>query len=133
MPSIKNIRLLKLILFILLYPYQNFAHAQEFRPEAIMNLGSSIAHLALCEIERFSKKQSASELIIATHSILSRDSYNKVRDQIQKSMHEKKIYSIHYDKWIPMQINKENCLDLEKSAPLLINHFKNIEQHQREK
>ncbi len=129
----KNIHLIKSIPAILVLLSLNSAHSQDLRSEAIMNIGSSISYIAWCEIEKFSSNKYASQLIISAHSILSRDSYNKLRDQVQRSMHEKMIYSKHYDKWIPMKVDKESCGEIEKVAPFIIDHFKNIEQHQRKK
>lgn len=113
-----------LILPILLISFSSYS--QELREQAIKNIGSSVAFLALCEKEKLMTEMYASKIILSTQKNLSKNTYEGIRDQYQKSLHEQKQYSISADKWIPMKINKTNCEDLEKSAPILLNHINEI-------
>ena len=113
-----------LILPILLISFSSYS--QELREQAIKNIGSSVAYLALCEKEKLMTEMYASKIILSTQKNLSKNTYEGIRDQYQKSLHEQKQYSISADKWIPMKINKKNCEDLEKSAPILHNHINEI-------
>jgi F0F1-type ATP synthase beta subunit len=121
--SYKNIRLAPILLTLLSSPP---SYSQELREEAIKNIGSSIAYLALCEKEKLMTETYVSKLTLSTQKNLGKNTYERIRDQYQKSLHEKKQYSISADKWIPMKVNKTNCEDLEKSAPILLNHINEI-------
>ena len=102
------------------------SYSQELREQAIKNIGSSVAYLALCEREKLMTEMYASKIILSTQKNLSKNTYDGIRDQYQKSLHEQKQYSISADKWISMKVNKSNCKDLEKSAPILLNHINEI-------
>ena len=100
--------------------------SQELREQAIKNIGSSIAYIATCEGKNMMTEYFASKIILAAQKNLGKDTYTKIRDQYQKSLHEQKQYSIAADKWTPMEVNKSNCKDLEKAAPMLVNHLNEI-------
>ncbi len=119
----KNIHLALILLTLL---YSSSSYSQELREQAIKNIGSSVAYLALCEKEKLMTEMYASRIVLSIQKNLSKNTYEGIRDQYQKSLHEKKQYSISADKWIPMKINKTNCEDLEKSAPILLNHINEV-------
>jgi hypothetical protein len=116
----------KKTIFIALITTSFLSNAQELRVQAIQNIGSSVAYLALCEKEKLTSESFASKIILSAQKNLGQKTYEKIRDQYQKSLHEKKQYSIAGDKWISMKVNKENCMDLESGAPVLVNHFNEI-------
>ena len=64
--------------------------------------------------------------MISANKTFSSATYEKIRDQYQKSLHEKKQYSIAHKRWISFEINKDTCKDIEKFIPKLINHFEKI-------
>jgi hypothetical protein len=101
-------------------------YSQELRDQAVKNIGSSVAYLALCEKEKLINENFTSRIMLATQKNLGKLTYEKIRDQYQNSLHEKKQYSISTDKWVPMKINKVNCKDLEDAAPVLLNHINEI-------
>ena len=100
--------------------------SQELREQAIKNIGSSIAYIALCEKDGNIEKFFSSKLIITSQKTFAKITFEKLRTQYQNSLHEKKQYSIAKDNWFPMKIDKENCQNLEKAAPLLLNHFEEL-------
>ena len=114
------------ILFIALNLVSISLYAQELRIQAIQNMGSSVAFLALCEKEKLMTENYASKIMLSSQKNLGKDTFEKLRTQYQKSLHEQKQYSIAADKWVTMSVNKKNCADLEKGAPLLLNHINEI-------
>ncbi len=117
---------MKKTFFIVLITLPFHSNAQELRIQAIQNMGSSVAYIALCEKEKLMTENFTSKIMIAAQKNLGQNTYEKIRDQYQKSLHEKKQYSIAGDKWISMKVSKKNCLDLESGAPLLINHLNEL-------
>jgi hypothetical protein len=109
-------------LFLTSFP----SYSQELRVQAIKNIGSSVAYLSLCEEEKLTTEMYTSKIMLSTKKNLSKKTYEKIRDQYQESLHEQKQYSISSDEWIRMKINKKNCQDLEKGAPILLNHINEI-------
>jgi hypothetical protein len=122
----KNIHLALILLTLL---YSSSSYSQELREQAIKNIGSSVAYLALCEKEKLMTEMYASRIVLSIQKNLSKNTYEGIRDQYQKSLHEQKQYSISADKWILMKVNKTNCEDLEKSAPILLNHINEISKN----
>jgi len=122
----KNIHLALILLTLL---YSSSSYSQELREQAIKNIGSSVAYLALCEKEKLMTEMYASRIVLSIQKNLSKNTYEGIRDQYQKSLHEQKQYSISADKWILMKVNKTNCEDLEKSAPILLNHINEISRN----
>ena len=119
----KNFRSALILLTLL---SSSLSHSQELRDQAVKNIGSSVAYLALCEKEKLTNENFTSRIMLATQKNLGKLTYEKIRDQYQNSLHEKKQYSISTDKWVPMKINKVNCKDLEDAAPVLLNHINEI-------
>jgi hypothetical protein len=105
------------------------AHGFDLRDEAIKNLGSSAAYMALCEKENFAVQPQTSKLMIAVMKAVSTQTYDAVREQYQKSLHEKKLYSIAKDKWYAMRISKTDCADIEKVIPTITNHYDELRRN----
>lgn len=51
---------------------------------------------------------------------LTAQTWGEVKAQYQRSLHEKKQYTIASDRWIPFNVNSSNCRDLEKAFPLVL-------------
>ncbi len=122
----KNLWNINFLLFVSLLTTSFVSYSQELREQAVMNMGSSVAYLALCEKEKLMNENFASKIMLSAQKNLGKTTFERIRDQYQKSLHEQKQYSISADKWIPMKINKSNCKDLENAAPLLLNHINEI-------
>ncbi len=115
----------KFVFAFIAFLYLQNSFAQELREEATMNLGSSIAYIGLCERENYIAAYT-SQIMLSANKSLGKDTFERLRKQYQKSLHEKKQYSISKNKWIPFNVNRESCKDLEKSIPMLLNHFDQI-------
>jgi len=89
-------------------------------------MGSSIAYISLCEKDGNIETFFTSKLMITSQKTFSKNTFEKLRNQYQNSLHEKKQYSIDKDILFSMKIDKENCQNLEKAAPLLLNHFEEL-------
>jgi hypothetical protein len=101
-------------------------YSQELRDQAVKSIGSSVAYLALCEKEKLMTTFYTSKIMLSVQKNLGKTTFERIRDQYQKSLHEQKQYSISTDKWVLMKINKVNCKDLEDAAPVLLNHINEI-------
>jgi hypothetical protein len=114
--------LLKLILIALCAN----ANGQEFSDGAIKNFGSGAAALMQCEVEGYIPVGTVSEYLKAIQKNSPELSGKLIKQQFQKSLHEKKMYSIANDKWIVFKANKKDCTQIYKAYPSLLNHFKTL-------
>jgi hypothetical protein len=101
-------------------------NAQEFSSGAIKNFGSGAAAIAQCEIEGYMPVGTASEYLKAIQKNSPEISGKLIKQQYQKSLHEKKLYSIASEKWIDFKANKNDCAQMYKAYPSLLNHFKTL-------
>ena len=101
-------------------------NAQEFSNEAIKNFGAGAAAIAQCEVEGYMPVGTASEYLKAIQKNSPEKSGKLIKQQFQKSVHEKKIYSISKDKWIDFKANRDDCTQMYKAYPSLLNHFKTL-------
>lgn len=111
---------------ILLLPFATCANAQgtfTITEPGVLNAGSSLAYIALCERERHIESGTLADLMLDAQAGLDASSWNRLKTQYQKSLHEKKQYSVAYGKWYPFDINVNNCRELAKTAPLLRSTF----------
>ena len=122
----KSTLTVKKVVFVSCFLISSSTYSQELREQAVKNIGSSVAYISLCEKEKLMTTFYTSRIMLATQKNLGKLTYEKIRDQYQISLHEKKQYSISTDKWISMKINKVNCKDLEDAAPVLLNHINEI-------
>jgi hypothetical protein len=100
------------------------ANSQEFSDAEIRNIGSGAAVIMLCEKEGYIPTGSSSEYLKAIKRNVPKLSGELIIKQYQNSLHDKKLYSIAKDKWIPITPNKKDCADMFKVYPSALYHFK---------
>jgi len=124
--GVKESFLMKYLLFFIIIiegTQANAAGKLTITDSGILNIGSSFAYIAMCEIDGIIESGTLSDLMLDAQGGLEVDSWNRLKSQYQKSLHEKKQYSIAHDKWFPFTINKETCQRIAKAAPLLRSMF----------
>jgi hypothetical protein len=87
------------------------------------NIGSSIAYYFHCESEGYLPIGTTPDLLFSARDSFTEQAYAMVNKQYQKSLHEKKHYTIAGDKWIPFKINREDCESAGKVIPTMIATF----------
>jgi hypothetical protein len=122
----KSTLTVKKVIFVSCFLISFSTYSQELRDQAVKSIGSSVAYLALCEKEKLMTTFYTSKIMLSVKENLGKTTFERIRDQYQKSLHEQKQYSISTDKWVSMKINKVNCKDLEDAAPVLLNHINEI-------
>ena len=85
----------------------------------IRTLGSSLAYIAHCEKESHIAPGTSADFMLVMQSTLTTDSWLSIKNEYQKSLHDKKQYSVAKKQWIPFQINGENCTDLYEAIPIM--------------
>lgn len=96
-----------------------FAGTTTITDAGAKNFGSFLAHIAICEIESFVPVGTLGDLMSASMKGFTEDAWVKTKSQYQQSLHEKKLYSIAKDQWLPFRINAKNCRSIEKVIPTL--------------
>lgn len=84
------------------------------------NLGSGIAYIFHCEKSEYLPVGTTPELLFAVRDSLTSSAYQAVNSQYQESLHEKRIYSISKDEWLPFKIDSESCKSLGEIVPTWI-------------
>lgn len=92
------------------------------------SLGSSLAFIALCEKEGQLPTGTLAELSSTIRSSLASQAWIDVKNQYQKSIHEKKQYSISRDKWYSFKVTPKDCQDIGKAIPMAISVIKRTAQ-----
>jgi ribosomal protein L28 len=83
------------------------------------NFGSFLAHIAICERESFIPVGTLGDLMSTSKKGLTEGAWEKTKSQFQQSLHDKKLYSIARDQWLPFRINAKDCRSIEKAIPTL--------------
>lgn len=109
----------KLVAFIACLPGLVIAGTATITDAGARNVGSSAAYVASCEKEGFIRSGTLADFLAALKSGLLPAHWEKVKNQYQLSLHDKRQYSIAKDKWMPFRLNGENCEDLAKALPLI--------------
>lgn len=104
---------------VLLAPAVSLAGTVTITDAGAKNVGSSAAYVATCEKEMLLDSGTLADFLAELQRSLTPEHWQKVKTQYQRSLHEKKQYSIAKDQWIPFRITRENCLDLGKAVPML--------------
>lgn len=88
------------------------------RQQAIWNLASGYAFLTQCAISGHIEMQQTERLGVLYQKTLSNDAYAQWRDVYQKTLHEKRIYSIAKAEWLPYVIDGESCRNGDRIAEM---------------
>ncbi|MFZ3040690.1 MAG: hypothetical protein WA108_02695 [Thiobacillus sp.] len=83
------------------------------------NFGSLLAYIAICERESFVPVGTLGDLMSVSMKGFTEDAWVKTKSQYQQSLHDKRLYSIAKDQWIPFRINAKDCHSIEKIIPTL--------------
>ena len=106
------------VIFLLFLPLLSIAGNWQPRPQAIWNLASGYAFLTQCAINGYIEMQHTETLGALYQKTLSTDAYTQWRDVYQKTLHEKRMYSIAKAQWIPYVIDAENCRNGDRIAEM---------------
>lgn len=98
------------------------AAAGDWRPrdQAIWNLASGYAFMTQCATQGHIPLELVSRLGSFYQSRMTENAYVKFRDTYQRTLHEMRLYSIAYDRWIPYQLDAEACEGMDKGVQLYI-------------
>ena len=115
------IQLIRVYIFVVMYLSIDVALSGTtyVTDNGIKTMGSSLAYVGICEMEGYMPIGTLGDLMVMYQRELTDDSFKKIRQQYQKSLHDKKQYSIAKDRWISFEIDKKNCASLEKAIPSL--------------
>jgi hypothetical protein len=94
----------------------------QMREQGVKNIGSGLGFVLLCDREGLIEPGLGIKYITALKNKATKEDFARLVEQYQKTIHEKKLYSIAKDQWISFKINKADCLDVEKSAKYMIDH-----------
>ena len=99
----------------------------EPRDVALKNLASGYAFMTLCSVNGHAQTGPVSRLGEAYQLRLTAGAYQKFRDQYQRSLHEKAIYSISKGAWMPFSATESECQTVDRSVDIylkrLLNNF----------
>jgi len=109
------------IFFILAYLSSStaFAGKATMTDPAAINFGSTLAYIAICEKNDFIPIGELSEMMWVGNHNFTAKTWAKITNQYQKSLHDKKQYSIAKDRWVAFRINDRACKNLMKILPTL--------------
>ncbi len=104
------------------------AQAGEWEPreEAIKNLASGYAFMVLCSINGDAQTAPVARLGEAYLSRMTKGAYEKFRDQYQRSLHEKTMYSIASKKWVPFKVAATECGTVDRSVDMYLQRLTNV-------
>lgn len=94
------------------------------RQEAIWSFASGYAFLTQCAVRGYARMEPVAELGGLYRQLLTEKAYEDWRRVYQRAVHEKRIYSISRDSWIPWTVNDEDCKDSDRAAELMIMRLK---------
>lgn len=89
-------------------------------PAGVRNVGSSAAYAATCAKEGMLNVDVFAEFMHALQTRLVERHWLELKTQYQRSLHEKKQYTIASDRWLPFNISPESCSDLQKGIPIVL-------------
>ena len=93
------------------------------REEAIKNLASGYAFMTLCSVHGFSDTKAVAVLGEAYKRRMNPFSYEVFRDQYQRSLTEKRIYTIAGKRWIPFKVGRKECNTVDRSVEVYLNRL----------
>lgn len=113
-------RLLQLAAIVLWLPTAATAGGHVLRVEAIQNGGSWLALAAVCSSHGYVDPKTVARLSVTYQRYLSDDSWRRLRDQYQLSLHDHRVYSIAKKAWFPFHADAKDCKNIDNAAQLLI-------------
>lgn len=115
-----NRALSSIMISIMCFTFSNaFAGTTTITDAGAKNFGSFLAHIAICERESFITVGTLGDLMSTSKKGFTEDAWVKTKSQFQQSLHDKKLYSIAKDQWLPFRINAKDCRSIEKVIPTL--------------
>jgi len=120
MKSVKPIVTIALLCISTLAPAGTWAP----RPQAIWNFASGHAFMTQCAVRGHARMEPIAELGALYKQMLTDETYEDWRKVYQRSVHEKRMYSIAKDQWMPYTINAQDCKDTDRLAEMFILRFK---------
>jgi len=112
---------------VIFFIFVGCAQAGDWAPrdEAIKNFASGYAFVMLCSINSYAKTTPAAQLGNAYKNRMTETSYKKFRDQYQRSIHEKTIYSIALKKWVPFNVTSTDCKTVDRTVEIYLKRLSN--------
>jgi len=86
----------------------------------VKNLGSTLAFTYHCEVKKFIAVGTFGEFMALVQKSFTAESWINIKNQYQKSVHEKEMYSIVKDRWLPFDISAKSCSEIESTIPTLM-------------
>ena len=93
------------------------------REEALKNLASGYAFMTLCSVHGFADTKAVAMLGEAYKRRMNPSSYEVFRDQYQRSLTKKRIYTIAGKRWIPFKIGRQECNTVDRSAEIYLSRL----------
>lgn len=100
------------------------AGSRTITDDGVKNVGSTLAFVALCEMDGYSPVGLSREITRAFGAAFTPSRYDDIMDQYQDSLHDKRLFSPSRQRWITFQVNAENCRDVEKAVSVLLSHLR---------
>jgi hypothetical protein len=89
------------------------------REKAIWNLGSSYAFMAQCAGRGHVSMDPIVRLGVLYERAMSAESYTAWRTVYQRAIHERRIYTIAGDRWLPYSVDAQQCKDADTIAEMM--------------
>jgi len=96
-----------------------FAGKTTMTDPAAKNFGSTLAYIAICEKNGFIPIWELSEMMWVGNQNFTTKAWAKITSQYQKSLHDKKQYSIAKNRWLSFRISDKKCQSLATVLPTL--------------
>lgn len=90
------------------------------RKQAIWNIASGYAFMTQCAGRGHAPMEAITRLGALYQSALAEPAYVEWRDVFQRTLHEKRMYSIAKDAWLPYTVSVESCKDVGRVAEMYV-------------